>query len=176
MIVPSTRIFTAGEVETGAYLNSAVTNMGNFMLGRPIASLRQTSAQSIANSTTTDITWNIEDIDRDNGHSTSSNTERYTAQTAGWYWCVGSIFWAGNATGNRVTNLAKNGTAFNVGKVRNSSTLNSNDFSQTSSALIYMNGTTDYITLQGAQSSGGALSTIVAAGSQSSLIVVWVSL
>jgi len=48
MIVPSTRLFSAGEVETGAYLNSAVTNLGNFVLGKPVCSLYSTVATAVA--------------------------------------------------------------------------------------------------------------------------------
>ena len=42
MQLPSTRYFTAGEIETGAYLNAAITNLGNFLLGRPIAQITST--------------------------------------------------------------------------------------------------------------------------------------
>lgn len=176
MIVPSTRIFTAGEVETGAYLNSAVTNLGNFMLGRPIAILRQTAAQSIPNATATDITFDAEDIDRDGGHSLTTNTARYTAATAGWYWVQGAVSWAANTTGNRTASINKNGTSLNYAANRNASALLANIFTQPVAGLVYLNGTTDYITLSGTQSSGAALNTATTAGYQSYLSVVWVSL
>jgi hypothetical protein len=89
MIVPSTRIFTAGEIETGAYLNSAVTNMGNFMLGKPVTFLRQTSNQSLATASTVyAIAWSVADVNRDNNWSSSANT-LWTCNTAGWYQFAG---------------------------------------------------------------------------------------
>lgn len=86
MIVPSTRVFTAGEIETGAYLNSAITNLGNFNLGKPVTLLRQTSAQSpnFTASTYTALNWSVADVNRDNNFATGSPT-LWTCNTAGWY-------------------------------------------------------------------------------------------
>jgi hypothetical protein len=97
MIVPSTRIFTAGEIETGAYLNSAVTNMGNFMLGKPVTFLRQTANQSLTVSAYTAITWGVADVNRDNNWSSSANT-LWTCNTAGWYQFAGGGSFASTAT------------------------------------------------------------------------------
>ena len=96
MIVPSTRIFTAGEIETGAYLNSAVTNMGNFMLGKPVTFLRQTANQSLTTSALTAITWGVADVNRDNNWSSGANT-LWTCNTAGWYQFAGGGSFASNA-------------------------------------------------------------------------------
>jgi hypothetical protein len=96
MIVPSTRIFTAGEIETGAYLNSAVTNMGNFMLGKPVTLLRQTGNQSLTASAYTAITWNVADVNRDNNFS--SGSALWTCNTAGWYQFAGGGSFASTAT------------------------------------------------------------------------------
>lgn len=174
MIVPSTRIFTAGEVETGAYLNSAVTNLGNFMLGRPIAALRQTVAQTFTTGVGSTITFDTEDIDRDNGHSLTTNTDRYTAQTAGWYWVSGSVSFVGNATGTRSAALYKNGTILNTSQNRVFVNAATNALVPTS-ALVYL-ALNDYITIQGNQNSGGNLNSVVTAGTQSCLQLVWVSL
>lgn len=177
MIVPSTRLFTAGEVETGAFLNSAVTNLGNFMLGKPIAQLRQTSAQTLTTiSTTYDILFDTEDIDRDNGHSTVTNTGRYTAQTAGWYYVSGAVGFSANAIGTRVVNIAVNGSALPVGLNRpNYATSASLILTvPTTPVLTYLN-VGDYVTLQ-ATAGVASLQTTVTSGYQSFLSLVWVSL
>lgn len=175
MIIPSTRLFTAGEVETGAYLNSAVTNLGNFMLGKPIALLRQTVVQALTTSGTTyALTFDTEDVDRDNGHSTSTNTSRYTAQTAGWYFVSATAAFAGNVTGSRLARFAVNGTAINFGQNINYATLNSNTCVLPLNALMYLN-VSDYVEVQVNQTSGASLNTNVTAPYQSFMSVIWVS-
>jgi hypothetical protein len=174
MIIPSTRLFTAGEVETGAYLNSAVTNLGNFMLGKPIAYLRQTAAQTLTTATNTLLTFDTEDIDRDNGHSTTTNTSRYTAQTAGWYFITGAASFVGNATGTRVARFLINGTALNAGGNITSATLNTNTCVAPISNFVYLN-VGDYLEIQVQQSSGANLNTYVTAPYQSFMSVIWVS-
>lgn len=97
--VPLVRKFTAGEVEVGAYFN-ALANGLNFLLGPPIASLRQTVAQSIANAdAVTALLYDTEDSDSDNGHSTVTNTDRYTFQQAATFLIFGGATFAANTTG-----------------------------------------------------------------------------
>lgn len=174
MIIPSTRLFTAGEVETGAYLNSAVTNLGNFMLGKPIVYLRQTAAQTLTTATNAVLAFDTEDIDRDNGHSTSTNTSRYTAQTAGWYYIQGSASFAGNITGTRIARFLVNGTALNAGGNITAYTLNTNTNVLPINNFTYLN-VGDYVEIQVQQTSGGNLNTVVTAPNQSFMSAIWVS-
>lgn len=98
MIVPSTRIFTAGEIETGAYLNSAVTNMGNFMLGKPVTLLRQTANSStLTAGAFTAISWSVADVNRDNNWNSGTAT-LWTCNTAGWYRFAGGTSLSSVAT------------------------------------------------------------------------------
>lgn len=83
--VPVEITWTTGQVVTAAQLNTNIRDAINFILGPPMFVLRQTVAQSIADTTVTALTWDAEDLDRDNGHSTVTNTSRYTSQTTGWY-------------------------------------------------------------------------------------------
>lgn len=83
--VPSETTVVAGSVLTAATWNSNVRDALNFLLAPPFAVMTQGTAQSIANNTWTSVLWDTESLDRDNGHSTTSNTSRYVAQTAGWY-------------------------------------------------------------------------------------------
>ena len=60
------------------------------------------AAISIPTTTYTILTFNSEERDSDNIHSTTSNTDRLTAQTAGLYWIFGQVYLGGN-NGNQDT-------------------------------------------------------------------------
>ena len=62
------------------------------------ARVYNTSAQSITSGTATVVTFDSERYDTDTIHSTSSNTGRLTATTAGKYQIAGHIEWAADAT------------------------------------------------------------------------------
>lgn len=86
----------AGNLITSAWM-STTTAAINFLgassstAGKDLFFARQGSGQVIAAATYTALTFGGEDIDVANGHSTSTNTGRYTAQAAGKYRLVGSI-------------------------------------------------------------------------------------
>lgn len=110
MQVPTTRLFTAGEVLTGATLNQTITSTSNFLLGKPLARLIRTASTTVAAAGTA-LSWGGEDLDRDNGHSNVTNNSRYTANTPGWYLLTGSVQFGSNTTGTvRAVNWRKNGT------------------------------------------------------------------
>jgi hypothetical protein len=113
MIIPSTRLFTAGEVETAAYFNSTVTNLGNFILGKPVCQLYSTAATAITGNTDVPVPFANEFVDRDNGHSTTVNNSYYTAQTAGYYYVSYFAGWAALATSYRLSWIRINGTTAN---------------------------------------------------------------
>lgn len=83
--VPNPRTWTVGELLTASKMNTDVRDALNFLLvNKPLAVLYTTNTIT-PNNSFVNVTWNQEILDRDGGHSTSSNTDRYTAQTAGWY-------------------------------------------------------------------------------------------
>jgi hypothetical protein len=65
------------------------------------ARARNSADLSIADSTYTALTYDTEDYDTDGIHSTTSNTDRLTCQTAGKYLILAGIAWEGNANGVR---------------------------------------------------------------------------
>ena len=65
---------------------------------------------TISDNTATLLTFNSERWDTDDIHSTSSNTGRLTAKTAGKYIIVANVFFQTNAGGRRLVFLYKNGT------------------------------------------------------------------
>lgn len=146
-----------------------------YLASPPKATLRQTVAQSIPNAAWTSITLDFEDVDDRNGHSTTSNSSRYTAQDAGWYMVSGKVSFTGNATGRRVARLAVNGTA--VPGSAGSLTPNANTADVLAQPRdVYLN-VGDYVEVQGYQdiTGGGSLSTNTVAESASVLQVRLVS-
>jgi hypothetical protein len=75
------------------------------------ASVYKTSNQSIANNTTTTITWDAEVFDTNAFHDNSTNNSRMTipAGYAGKYAITGLVSWGSSATGYRIVEIFKNG-------------------------------------------------------------------
>lgn len=167
--VPVEITWTTGQIVTAAQLNSNLRDAVNFLLTPPLAVLRQTVAQSLATGTFNPITFDTEDFDRDNGHSTVSNTSRYTAQTPGWYEPEGIFAVAPNATNRRIAKWVVNGTPANAARV------DIVTVTQPAGATFSMNAptrrlflnTNDYLELYGWQDGAASLNTLVA-GEQAS--------
>jgi hypothetical protein len=169
--VPSLRTWVAGEVVTAAYMNGNIRDALNWLLStRPLFSAVQSVAQSLANNTWTSITFTTEILDRDNGHSTSVNTSRYTGQTAGNY-RVSGVATSVQATGQMLASIAKNGTRIS-GAATTAPTTGAVAGAIALAPNVFLNGTTDYVELQGFQNSGGAVNTSLTDFS-STLTVEW---
>lgn len=125
----------------------------------PLAVLQQTVTQSIANGAWGVLTFDTEITDTYNGHSTVTNTTRYTCQLAGWYRVTVRAAFATNATGSRGARVHKNGSYIQGGaNLMGAGTLNA--IVEVSHILYLVPG--DYVEGAGGQNSGGALSTAYA--------------
>lgn len=71
----------------------------NFYDNRPILQVEQTVAQSIPNTTTTNVTLTTVIVDNYAGYATG--TSLYTVKVAGWYRVAGCTQYVSNATGSR---------------------------------------------------------------------------
>lgn len=168
--LPVFRTWVAGEIVTAAFMNTNIRDAGNFFLSWPVAELRQTVAQSIANLGAT-ITFDVEDIDTDNGHSTVTNTSRYTPQTAGRFQFSGGSVWAANATGRKGNWWMRNAGLVNGSSAVVASTATLTLAVPARTMTMAANGSTDFMELFGYQESGGALNTAVSTIDQSSMSV-----
>ena len=105
---------------------------------------RGTSDQSITASTNTKVQLNIEEFDTANAFDSTTNY-RFTPLVAGYYQISGQVEASGTAVTRSFCVIYKNGSIYKIG----------NDGVQTSayksvvSALVYLNGSTDYIELYG---------------------------
>src|SRR5687767_2891259 len=105
-----------GEYPRGSEIEDVLDQI-SFLTDPPRAQLRQTVAQTFTSGAFAAVTFTTEDWDTYAGHSTSTNTSRYTAQIAGIYMLTGKIGWNGNATGRRASRWAKNGTDINGSQI-----------------------------------------------------------
>ena len=95
-------------------LNKLPSNL-LFLFNAPSARAYNNANLSVANGTLTVLNLNSERWDNDGIHSTSTNTSRMTAQTAGVYVVSGSVIWATNTTGDRQLFIRLNGTDYMAG-------------------------------------------------------------
>lgn len=100
------------------------------------------------------LTFNSERYDNDTIHSTSSNTGRLTATTAGVYSITGHIQFDANATGVRGLELRVNGSTIIAQDLRASFAT----FGVVATiSAHYKLAATDYVELRAYQNSGGSL-------------------
>lgn len=171
-VVPVLPAVTGGVYTTSqiAALIAAVA----YLQAPPTAELRQIVAQSVTTATFTAVTFTAEDVDSANEHSTSANTSRLVATYAGWRQVSGTVGWAANATGRRISAWAVNGSFLNGGQAGNPTTAASDGEFVARTKHVYLN-VGDYVELYAYQESGGALLTEVSATLQSTAAVRWVS-
>jgi hypothetical protein len=90
-----------------------IVKLDSGRVGQGIGAVAYNSAaQAIPTATTTALTMDSEESDTDGFHSTGSNTARMTIPTGlgGRYIVTAGTYFAGNATGQRILALRKNGT------------------------------------------------------------------
>lgn len=169
--VPSPITFVAGNKLTAAQMNTNVRDAGNFFVSPPMAKVRNSGAFSIPNGVFTAMTWDTEDVDSDNMHSTSTNTSRLVAVTPGWYLVTANVEMAANATGARFIRLLVDGVTV-IGATGGGPVLGGANFNASVSGFVFL-AATHYVEVQAYQASGGALSTSGVNGSND-FSAVWV--
>ncbi|MEU4594377.1 hypothetical protein [Micromonospora aurantiaca (nom. illeg.)] len=177
-VVPETKATWTNGVDplNSTNLHAYVRDPIRFLMHKPSAVLRQSTAQSLTSATWVPLTMGTEDLDDDpdgiGGHSTVSNTSRYTARYPGWYWLGGGVTVTANANGTRGCRWAVNGTPVNGGSVVLPATSSGGTRVPARAHLVFLfEG--DYVELQGTQSSGGSLNTIINGEEQASMCIAW---
>lgn len=138
----------------------------------PIASVRQTVAQPLTDAAFTTLTFTTEDLDTHDGHSTSANTSRYTAQTAGRHVFAGGVGFAANGAGGRGARWLKNGSAIPRGQCMHGNAGAGVATLLAVRTVVVDLAVGDYVELQAYQDSGAPLTSPVL-GTQESYIDVW---
>lgn len=115
----------------------------------------KSAPQSIANATTTVVSFDTESYDTNGWHDNATNNSRITPLTAGYVRPSGTVDFLSNATGYRLVEVRKNGLVIQratVAAASGEATVVAFAFDP-----ISMNGTTDYLEVAVKQNSGGAL-------------------
>lgn len=154
---------TSGAVATAAWGDTVNADL-NYFNDPPRVKVYRNADYGINDATSTMVAWNAEEWDTDTMHSTSVNTTRLTATTAGRYHVQGRIVFAGNATatvGRRVK-LWLNGNAGTLCDA-DIDPAPSGAYSRTFVSTTVQMAAGDYVELEVYQDSGGSLNVIGAA-------------
>jgi hypothetical protein len=120
---------------------TVLTTANTFSAGTgPAFSAYLNTSPVITAATFTKISCNTEEFDTNSNYDNSTNY-RFTPTVAGYYMITACVGFTGTIT-RGLTLIYKNGSGFKSGNDANAAVYRS-----TASALIYMNGTTDYIEL-----------------------------
>ncbi|MDH6116920.1 hypothetical protein ABH930_000339 [Kitasatospora sp. GAS204A] len=160
LAVPAPPIRAAGSRVTATTYEADITDAVNFLANPPIFEGYQSAAQSIPNTTLTAIGINTTLTDTYTGHDNVTNNSRYTCQLAvpGWYLVIVSLGFVASATGSRLIEIHKNGTAIKL--IQSGTDCSHTDINAAiqCTAIIQLVAT-DYVEGYAYQSSGGALNT-----------------
>lgn len=149
-----------GEAKAGEVL--AVQDDGSVLFSTPYAPTlgfraHATSAQTGIGSGDEVIIFDTVDFENPDGWYDPS-TGRFTPQLAGWYSVAGTVCWgAGGAGERKETDVFKNGSLHSV--LQNNHSATAAYICAGGSAMVYLNGTTDYTDIR-ASSYGGSDDTI----------------
>ena len=118
--------------------------------GPAFSAYLNTSNQSITASTWTKVTLNTKEFDTASAFDSTTNY-RFTPLVAGYYQIQGSINLSGTANTQTTASCAiyKNGTIYKQGSTWSSASSVTVNMLQTVSAVVYLNGSTDYVELYG---------------------------
>lgn len=146
--VPTAPTAAAGtnttQIATTAFVNNAITG--------PSFAAWQSTLQSVPNATFTKLEFQTEEWDTATAFDSATNY-RFTPLVAGYYQVSGTYQSASAINGQMLVAIYKNGAVWKQG---NQVTANSN-LACTISALVFLNGSTDYVELFGFQASGVAV-------------------
>lgn len=168
MAVPTTHTVAVGDKATAADENTYVRDPIAFLINPPRCSIYQGTTGTTAGTSGVAalVLWDTEsasDGDTDTMHSTSTNTSRVVATTAGLYLVTTSIYFAANATGYREVMLRKN----SAGSSSGGTLIDQFRMPATPTGSGYCGGgkrvrlaATDYVEAFVTQTSGGSLATV----------------
>jgi len=122
---------------TGTVLTTASTFAGT----GPAFSAYQSSSQSITSGTWTKVQFQSEEFDTNNNFDSTTNY-RFTPTVAGYYQINSAVTGSSQSSIYFGVQIYKNGSGFKYGSFYSDTTINP---TSVVSALIYMNGSTDYL-------------------------------
>jgi hypothetical protein len=148
------KTWSTNEVVTAANMNTHVRDNVAFLGAPPTCSAFNSVAQSLTSGVAAVMTADSENFDTDTMHSTSSNTSRITATTAGRYLFFTTVVFAPNNIGQRSVDFRFNGSTV--------TTMMTVDTTGALSCILtavktYVLTVGQFVEVQAFQNSGGAL-------------------
>ena len=166
-----------GNYDTGALFNATMKALGDFLENKPIFSGYQVAAQSIPTGAFTALSIDTEVVDSDAGHSTVTNTSRYTCQVAGLYLLTGNVVFPASGTGTRGASFALNGATTTGITGSEQLIAPAPGFATTISPTpTYVRlAVNDFVSICGFQNTAGAVSTTSIGAAFTSFSVEWIT-
>jgi hypothetical protein len=119
------------------------TNLNTNVAGNgPAFSAYANTGQTVANNTYTKVSLQVEDFDTNNNFDSTTNY-RFTPTVAGYYQINGGVTFTGLTINVATATIYKNGTAYANGQGASTT----NGLTAVVGAVIYLNGSTDYVEL-----------------------------
>lgn len=144
-------------VAVGDEVDADLLNNLQNRTNKTLCVVRKSTITSVANGGAV-LTWDTEDADSHNIHSTVTNTSRITPNIEGWYRITATVHWSNSsASGRRGIAIYTNGGTARYGQIIPGSTAGT--ISTTVTRTLYANGSTDYFEVFAYQDSGGAYNT-----------------
>jgi len=137
-------ILKVDEIQNTSGTTGLTINSNGFVIPKAVAfSVYKSGNQSMTSATWTEVTWDAEEFDTAGFFSNN----RFTPQIAGYYQINFSINQS-TGTGNAIlARLMKNGSTYRFGSYHYHSSSEIDDYQQWASIMVYMNGSTDYLTV-----------------------------
>lgn len=132
---------------------TAAVDGTDYTIPGPVFSCYQSTIQAVANNTSTKVLLQTNEFDSAGALSANG---RFQPPVAGYYQISGSVQFS-NSSALMLASVYKNGAEYKRGAQYGSAA--SSGVSATVSALVYLNGTSDYVELWANQQSGGSLNT-----------------
>ena len=121
----------------------AVTGTVMVSSNMPAFSAYASASTSLASSTFTKIQFQTKEFDTASAYDNATNY-RFTPQVAGYYQVTGALQWGSNVAATTIA-IYKNGSRFKTGVATNTATVSGSIVT----ALVYLNGSTDYVEIYG---------------------------
>jgi hypothetical protein len=165
---------TAGAVNSTYITDSAVTTAkiadanvtqaklaANVAGNGPAFRANTVTSQTITTSTFTKIAYNVEEFDTNSNYDPTTNY-RFTPTVAGYYQINANVSMGGGSVGYVQCAIYKNGSAYCTGSaVPNNGTVGG---MVVAAAVLYLNGSTDYVEFYVWQNQGSSISLQTTAG------------
>lgn len=147
------------QLKSGGTTIATISSTGlSTQVGAPAFSAYQSSAQTLSSNTTTKLQFQTEEFDTNNNFDSTTNY-RFTPTVAGYYQ-VNALFNIGASNTSGIIYLYKNGSVYKNGmSFASAGTLFQ---AYVVNAIVYLNGSSDYIEIYGQLVSGQALAATAA--------------